>query len=134
MPTCASWTTADQETAQATETQKAGYGIKDDLLVALANFYPAFGVTTIWCTICGFFALRSTVAGAREYDTAHPYVRTASFDHAGRPTSMTLPSDPDWTGTGLARVGSTTISFNPALSLLSQMSPARVVIAQAQKP
>ena len=34
---CASWTTADQETAHATETQKAGYGIKNDLLVALAN-------------------------------------------------------------------------------------------------
>ncbi|HBQ17788.1 MAG TPA: hypothetical protein DEF51_43895 [Myxococcales bacterium] len=48
----------------------------------------------------------------REYDTAHPYVRTASFDHAGRPTSMTLPSDPDWTGTGLAPEIGGTIAYD----------------------
>ncbi len=39
-------------------------------------------------------AMGTTVA----YDTAHTYVRTAAFDHAGRPTSMALPRDPDYGG------------------------------------
>jgi RHS repeat-associated protein len=30
------------------------------------------------------------------YDDDHTYVRTAAFDHAGRPVSMALPRDPDW--------------------------------------
>ena len=38
-----------------------------------------------------------TVAtGFVAYDEEHTYVRTATFDHAARPLSMTLPSDPDW--------------------------------------
>lgn len=37
------------------------------------------------------------------YDEDHSYVRTAAFDHAGRPTSMALPRDPDWDSeTGIA--------------------------------
>ncbi len=34
----------------------------------------------------------------RTYDTAvgHTYTRTASYDHGGRPTAMTLPLDPDY--------------------------------------
>src|SRR5690606_32217910 len=35
------------------------------------------------------------------YDTTRTYVRTAAFDHAGRPTSMALPRDPDWDEDGL---------------------------------
>jgi RHS repeat-associated protein len=34
--------------------------------------------------------------GTVAYDEQHTYVRTAHFDHAGRPTSMGLPRDPDW--------------------------------------
>ncbi|UJR84874.1 Hypothetical protein I5071_69530 [Sandaracinus amylolyticus] len=30
------------------------------------------------------------------YDEEHTYVRTATFDHAARPLSVTLPIDPDW--------------------------------------
>ena len=41
---------------------------------------------------------------ARAYDEAHTYQRTAAYDHGGRPTSMVLPTDPDWTGTGAAPV------------------------------
>ncbi len=40
----------------------------------------------------------SFVVWSRTYDTAagHTYVRTASYDHGGRPTAMTLPIDPDY--------------------------------------
>ena len=31
-----------------------------------------------------------------QYDAAHTYVRTASFDHAGRGTAIVLPADPDY--------------------------------------
>ena len=42
-------------------------------------------------------------AGTLTYDESveHTYVRTAAFDHAARPTSMTLPVDPDWDPAGL---------------------------------
>jgi len=33
------------------------------------------------------------------YDTDHTYVRTATFDNAGRPTGIELPQDPDFSGT-----------------------------------
>ncbi|MCA9610171.1 MAG: hypothetical protein KC619_31460, partial [Myxococcales bacterium] len=37
-------------------------------------------------------------SGTVEYDEAHPYTRTATFDHGSRPTSMALPPDPDFDG------------------------------------
>ncbi len=37
-------------------------------------------------------------SGTVEYDEAHSYTRTATFDHASRPTSMALPPDPDFDG------------------------------------
>ena len=33
------------------------------------------------------------------YDADHTYVRSATFDHAGRPLTITLPEDPDFAGT-----------------------------------
>jgi RHS repeat-associated protein len=41
--------------------------------------------------------------GTVVYDDSveHTYLRTASFDHAARPTAMTLPVDPDWDPLGV---------------------------------
>jgi RHS repeat-associated protein len=54
---------------------------------------------------------RPTVSAAptpsnRVYDTvaSHTYMRTAHYDHGGRPTEMTLPIDPDYGGTA-PRIG-----------------------------
>ena len=49
---------------------------------------------------------------ARAYDEAHTYQRTAAYDHGGRPTSMVLPTDPDWTGTGAAPVIGGLVSYD----------------------
>ncbi|MFO0685594.1 MAG: SpvB/TcaC N-terminal domain-containing protein [Sandaracinus sp.] len=40
-----------------------------------------------------------TSNGTVVYDQQHTYIRTAVFDHAGRPTTMALPRDPNWDGT-----------------------------------
>ncbi|MCA9610355.1 MAG: RHS repeat protein, partial [Myxococcales bacterium] len=37
--------------------------------------------------------------GTVTYDDDHTYVRTATFDHAGRPREIELPTDPDFSGT-----------------------------------
>lgn len=39
--------------------------------------------------------------GTVVYDESHTYVRSATFDHAARPVSMTLPADPDWDPMGM---------------------------------
>ncbi len=38
------------------------------------------------------------------YDAFHTYTRSATFDHAGRTLTSTLPIDPDYAGTGTAPV------------------------------
>ena len=53
----------------------------------------------------------------RGFDVApgHTYVRTARFDHAGRPISMALPRDPDWEtlgGTGDGPIVGGTLAYN----------------------
>ncbi len=43
--------------------------------------------------------------GTQTFDETHTYTLTHHYDHGGRPTSMDLPTDPDWTlmgGTGSA--------------------------------
>ncbi|HHH27872.1 MAG TPA: hypothetical protein ENK57_05960, partial [Polyangiaceae bacterium] len=40
-----------------------------------------------------------------EYDQDHLYVRTATFDHAGRARTITLPEDPDFAGGPAPSVG-----------------------------
>ena len=44
-------------------------------------------------------------SGTVVYDETHTYSRSASFDHAGRPTSMTLPDDPDYGASTVPRIG-----------------------------
>jgi RHS repeat-associated protein len=57
---------------------------------------------------------------ARTYDVSHTYVRTASYDHGGRPTSMTLPLDPDYAGGPAPEIGGT-LEYN-ARGLPSRVS------------
>ncbi len=45
----------------------------------------------------------ASVASAN-YDATHTYTRSATFDHAGRVLTTTLPVDPDYAGTGTAPV------------------------------
>jgi len=45
----------------------------------------------------------ASVASVR-YDAIHTYTRSATFDHAGRVLTTTLPVDPDYAGTGAAPV------------------------------
>lgn len=52
-----------------------------------------------------------TTASDVEYDEDHTYVRTATFDHAGRPETMTLPTDPDYGG-GTAPTVSGALTYN----------------------
>ena len=54
----------------------------------------------------------SGAPGTVFYDTAHTYTRTAAFDHAGRPTSMTLPTDPDYAGSGAAPVVGGSLTYD----------------------
>ena len=42
------------------------------------------------------------------YDSSVTYTRTATFDHAGRPKDITLPADPDYSGTAPTVGGSLT--------------------------
>ncbi|GAB5547990.1 MAG: hypothetical protein SangKO_077500 [Sandaracinaceae bacterium] len=51
-------------------------------------------------------------AGTLEYDVAHTYTRTTEFDHANRPTSMTLPLDPDYHATETAPLVSGSLTYN----------------------
>jgi RHS repeat-associated protein len=40
----------------------------------------------------------------RAYDTTHTYAQVHEYDHGGRPISLELPRDPDWSGSGSAPV------------------------------
>ncbi|MFO0713641.1 MAG: hypothetical protein U0353_27560 [Sandaracinus sp.] len=48
----------------------------------------------------------------RTYDEAHTYTRTATYDHGGRPTAMTLPLDPDYDDGPAPEIGGT-LEYNP---------------------
>ncbi|GAB5549493.1 MAG: hypothetical protein SangKO_092530 [Sandaracinaceae bacterium] len=50
--------------------------------------------------------------GTLEYDVTHTYTRTAAFDHANRPTSMTLPRDPDYDALATAPLVEGTLLYN----------------------
>lgn len=64
------------------------------------------------------------------YDTTNTYTRTATFDHAGRPRSMTLPTDPDYDGT--APLVSGTLTYNrrglPASASATIGSETQVIV------
>ncbi|MBN4049561.1 hypothetical protein JYT86_00725, partial [bacterium AH-315-N03] len=49
--------------------------------------------------------------GTVDYDERHTYTRTAEFDHASRPVSTVLPSDPDFAG-GSALLVEGLLSYN----------------------
>ena len=55
-----------------------------------------------------------SVNGSVVYDEEHTYIRRAEFDHAGRPTRMALPRDPDWDASGMAHAPlvQATLSYN----------------------
>ncbi|MEC7525277.1 MAG: RHS repeat domain-containing protein, partial [Myxococcota bacterium] len=52
------------------------------------------------------------LAGTVEYDDTHTYTRTSTFDPANRPTSMTLPRDPDYHATETAPLVSGSLTYN----------------------
>ncbi len=73
-------------------------------------------------------------AGTVEYDETHPYIRTASFDHANRPIKMGLPSDPDYVGTAPLVAGS--LSYNrrglPAGAIASIGGTVHTIVGSIQ--
>ena len=69
----------------------------------------------------------------RAYDVAHTYQRTAAYDHGGRPTSMVLPTDPDWTGTGAAPVIGGVVAYDarglPNVVTLTMDAASRPIVS-----
>ena len=55
----------------------------------------------------------TVIAGARAFDTSHTYVTTSGYDRLDRSTDLTLPVDPDWTGTGAAPVVTGRMDYLP---------------------
>ena len=69
----------------------------------------------------------------RAYDVAHTYQRTAAYDHGGRPTSMVLPTDPDWTGGGAAPVIGGVVAYDarglPNVVTLTMDAASRPIVS-----
>ncbi|HBQ13770.1 MAG TPA: hypothetical protein DEF51_22425, partial [Myxococcales bacterium] len=75
-------------------------------------------------------------SGTLEYDVTHTYTRTAEFDHANRPTSMTLPLDPDYHATETAPLVSGSLLYNrrglPASATASVGASNHTVVASIE--
>lgn len=69
--------------------------------VAVIAAAPSIDTSSLGSGALPTFTEPTVSASTVLYDEAHTYVRTAQFDHAGRPTSMALPRDPDWDEDGL---------------------------------
>ncbi|MEC7525276.1 MAG: RHS repeat domain-containing protein, partial [Myxococcota bacterium] len=79
---------------------------------------------------------QTVLAGTVEYDDTHTYTRTAAFDPANRPTSMTLPRDPDYHATETAPLVSGSLTYNrrglPASATASVGTSSHTVVASIE--